>query len=183
VNRTRGLLPSIASMLLAFAAAFSAGPSLAALDIFLKIDGIAGESLADKHAKEIDVLAWSWGALGAMPRVQKLDGHSFCAQALNVTKFVDSATAPLLAKAASGAVIPKARLTVRKGGSEPFEYLLIDLSDVRVASEAVGGSEGQNVATESVSFSFAGATVTYTPQNPDGKPGSPLATSVSPGCL
>ena len=32
-----------------------------AADYFLKIDGIKGESLDDKHKDEIDVLSFSWG--------------------------------------------------------------------------------------------------------------------------
>jgi type VI secretion system secreted protein Hcp len=32
-----------------------------AVDYFLKIDGIEGENADSKHAKEIDVDAWSWG--------------------------------------------------------------------------------------------------------------------------
>ena len=35
--------------------------SQAAFDMFLKVDGIDGESLLKGHEKEIDVLAWSWG--------------------------------------------------------------------------------------------------------------------------
>ena len=33
-----------------------------AVDIFLKIEGINGEAQDTSHKKEIDVLAWSWGA-------------------------------------------------------------------------------------------------------------------------
>jgi len=35
---------------------------MAAVDYFLKLDGIQGESKADKHTDEIDVLSFSWGA-------------------------------------------------------------------------------------------------------------------------
>ena len=35
---------------------------MAAVDYFLKLDGIEGESKADKHTNEIDVLSFSWGA-------------------------------------------------------------------------------------------------------------------------
>ncbi|MPZ51099.1 MAG: hypothetical protein GEU75_17675 [Dehalococcoidia bacterium] len=30
-------------------------------DYFLKVDGIEGESVDDKHPNEIDVLSWNWG--------------------------------------------------------------------------------------------------------------------------
>ena len=32
-----------------------------AVDIFLKLDGVAGESKDKVHSKEIDILSWSWG--------------------------------------------------------------------------------------------------------------------------
>ena len=32
-----------------------------AVDMFIKIDGIKGESADDKHKEEVDVLSWSWG--------------------------------------------------------------------------------------------------------------------------
>ena len=35
---------------------------MAAVDYFLKVDGIQGESKADKHKDEIDIESFSWGA-------------------------------------------------------------------------------------------------------------------------
>ena len=32
-----------------------------AMDIFPDIDGVKGESKDETHAKQIDVLSWSWG--------------------------------------------------------------------------------------------------------------------------
>jgi type VI secretion system secreted protein Hcp len=32
-----------------------------AMDIFIKIGDLKGESIDDKHKDEIQVLAWSWG--------------------------------------------------------------------------------------------------------------------------
>jgi len=32
-----------------------------AVDMFLKIDGVEGESRDETHQKEIDILSWSWG--------------------------------------------------------------------------------------------------------------------------
>jgi len=34
---------------------------MATFDYFLRLDGIPGESVDDKHKGEIDVLSWSWG--------------------------------------------------------------------------------------------------------------------------
>ena len=38
----------------------SSTPALAS-DIFLKIDGVKGESQVKGHKDEIEVLSWSWG--------------------------------------------------------------------------------------------------------------------------
>ena len=36
-----------------------------AVDMFLKIDGIKGESQDKKHKDQIDLMSWSWGASNA----------------------------------------------------------------------------------------------------------------------
>src|SRR5215204_7076957 len=38
-----------------------------AIDYFLRIDGVPGESIDDKHKGEIDVEAWSWGESNPRP--------------------------------------------------------------------------------------------------------------------
>ncbi len=40
---------------------------MAAVDYFLKIDGIQGESRDDKHKDEIDIESFSWGRRRAAP--------------------------------------------------------------------------------------------------------------------
>jgi type VI secretion system secreted protein Hcp len=58
----RHYVPAVAfSIGLGFAILFAA-PAQAAVDMFIKIEGIDGESRDSKHNEWIDVLAWSWGA-------------------------------------------------------------------------------------------------------------------------
>lgn len=38
---------------------------MAAVDYFLKIDGIPGESTDSKHKNEIDIESWSWGQVNS----------------------------------------------------------------------------------------------------------------------
>ena len=40
---------------------------MAAVDYFLKFDGIKGESADVKHKDEIDVESWSWGETHPVP--------------------------------------------------------------------------------------------------------------------
>ncbi len=67
-----------------------------AVDIFLKLDGIDGEAKDRVHAKEIDVLVWSWGA--SQSCTTAIDGRSgkACIHELYFTKYIDSATHPLM---------------------------------------------------------------------------------------
>ena len=41
---------------------------MAAVDYFIKFDGIKGESADAKHKDEIDIESWSWGETHAGPR-------------------------------------------------------------------------------------------------------------------
>ena len=38
-----------------------------AVDIFLKLDPLKGESLDNKHKDEIDILSWGWGMTRPVP--------------------------------------------------------------------------------------------------------------------
>jgi type VI secretion system secreted protein Hcp len=179
---TRAMRAVLASTL-AVIAAVSATDAFAALDMFLKLDGVPGESSDDKHAKEIDVLDWSWGVNGALPRVQKTAAQPFCAQGISLTKVVDRSTPVLLSKAAAGESIPNATLTIRRAGTTPLEFLVITFTDVRISSESTGGSGGETRLTENVTLNFGSATVTYTPQKPDGTPDTPVMSAVGGSCL
>jgi type VI secretion system secreted protein Hcp len=129
--------------------------------MFIKIGDIAGESRDHTHRGEIDVLAWSWGMTSG-PQAEFQD--------LALTKFVDKASPKLLEACSGGRHIPVATLTVRKAGSQPLEYIVIEMQDVRVSSVATGSEGGEDRLTENVTLSFGQVKVTYTEQDADGKP-------------
>ena len=142
-----------------------------AVDMFIKIDGITGESMDSKHKDEIDILAWSWGAsnsgsahLGGGAGSGKVN-----VQDISITKYLDKSSPALLGKCCQGDHIKEALLTVRKaGGKEPLEYIKITLSDVLVSSVSTGGSGGEDRLTENISLNFAKFKVNYIPQKADG---------------
>jgi type VI secretion system secreted protein Hcp len=142
-----------------------------AVDMFIKLDGIKGESQDHKHKDEIDVLSWSWGASNSGTMHAGGGGGSGKASVhdLSITKYVDAASSDLLKHCANGAHIPKAVLTVRKaGGKNPLEYLKITLSDFLVTSVSTGGSGGEDRLTENATFNFAKIKVEYISQKADG---------------
>jgi type VI secretion system secreted protein Hcp len=177
----------IASTLLASAfamlAAVSASNASATMDMFLKLDGVSGDSVDDKHAAEIDVIAWSWAANGELQGAQRATSRSFCPQQFSLTKFVDRSTPVLLTKAAIGESIRNGKLTVRKAGIKPIEYVVITFTDIRIGSFSTGGSGGEDRLTENITFNFGSATVTYTPQKPDSTADSPISSTIGASCL
>lgn len=159
----------------------AAGISHAAQDMFLKLDGIKGESVDSRHKDEIDVLAWAWGIDGALPGGRR-QGQSRCVQDLSLTKYVDASSPILVAKAAIGEMIPTAKLTVRKSGQPPLEYLILEMTSVYISSVSTGGSGGEDRLTENVALNFATLKVTYTPQKADGSADAAVVTTIPGGC-
>jgi type VI secretion system secreted protein Hcp len=141
-----------------------------AVDMFIKIKGIDGESRDDKHKKEIDVLAWSWGLsqsgsahVGGGAGAGKVN-----VQDLSFTKYTDSATHALVLACCNGEHIEEAVFVVRKAGKEPLDYIKLTLTEVIVASVSTGGSGGEDRLTENVTLNFAKFKLEYTPQKADG---------------
>ena len=143
---------------------------MAAVDYFMKIDGVAGESTDDKHKGEIDIMSFSWGETqqgshgggggGGAGKVQMQDLH--------FTKKVDKATAPLFLACAVGSHLKSVVIVARKAGKTQQEYLKYTLSDCLVSSYQVGGSQGDVVPMEQISLNFAKIEIEYKPQKADG---------------
>ncbi len=146
-----------------------------AVDMFLKIADIPGESADDKHKKEIDVLAWSWGMSqsGSAHMGGGAGSGKVSVQDLSFTKYIDASSHSLLLKCCTGEHIKEATLVVRKAGKEPLEYIKITLNDLLISAVSTGGSGGEDRLTENVTLNFAKFKYEYTPQKPDGTGDAP----------
>ena len=142
-----------------------------AVDYFLKIDGIKGESADDKHKDEIDLLSWSWGetqtgshATGGGGGAGKVSMQDF-----HFVMKVNTASPSLILACASGEHIPKAVLTCRKAGKDQQEYLKIKFSDLLVSSYQTGGSSsGDEIPSDQISVNYTKIEYGYAKQKPDG---------------
>ena len=142
-----------------------------AVDAFLKIDGIEGESPDDKHGKEIEVQSYSWGlsnsgnaASGGGAGTGKASLQDF-----HFTMTTGKSAPKLFAACVTGTHIPSAVLTVRKsgGGSDPGqEFLIFTFTDILISSYQLGG--GGDVPQDSCSFNYAKVQMAYAPQKSDG---------------
>lgn len=144
-----------------------------AMDMFIKIDSLKGESKDKTHGGEIDVLAWSWGAsnsgsahVGGGAGAGKVN-----VQDLSFTKYLDKSTPDLLLTTCNGKHWDQAVLVVRKAGETPLEYLKITMSEVLVTSISQGGSGGEDRLTENVTLNFAKVKVEYVEQTAKGGTG------------
>ena len=90
------------------------------VDMFLKIDGVQGESRDKAHGKEIDVLAWSWGVSNSGSAHQGGDAGAgkVNVQDVSVTKYVDSSLPKIMLSCWDGTHFATAKLTVRKAGRQ-----------------------------------------------------------------
>ncbi len=144
---------------------------MAAVDYFLKIEGIEGESQDDKHKNEIDVDSWSWGeqqtgthAAGGGGGAGKVHMQDF-----HFTMKVNKASPKLMQACASGEHIKTGTLTCRKAGKEQQEYLKIKMSDLLVSSYQTGGSAGSDILpSDQISANYSKIEFEYKEQKPDG---------------
>ena len=145
---------------------------MAAVDHFLKIDGIPGESQDSKHKGEIDIETWEFseansgsfalGGGGGAGKV-KMDDFTF-------SKKVDKAGPKLFQACASGEHIKGAVLTSRKAGKDQQEYLKITFADSLISNYKIIASteDGEIVPKEVFKLNFSSMKIEYKEQKSDG---------------
>lgn len=141
---------------------------MAAVDYFLKLDGIKGESTDAKHKDEIDVESFSWG-INATDEKGDVRGKP----EISDFKFVmqmSKASPKLMEACATGQHIKSATLTGRRSGDSQLEFIKVELDQILIGLYQVGGG-GESLPMEEISLNFGSATISYTSQDPNGKPG------------
>jgi type VI secretion system secreted protein Hcp len=140
-----------------------------AVDMFLKLDGIKGESKDSKHKDEIHIESFSWGmsqtgthGVGGGGGAGKVSVHD-----LSITKNVDKSSPPMMLTCCNGKHIKDGLITVRKAGEKPLEYLKIKLTDILVSGVQHAG-HGSELLTENVTLNFSKFELEYQEQKPDG---------------
>ena len=142
-----------------------------AVDVFLKINGIPGESADSKHKGEIDVLSYSWGvsqtgtsAYGGGGGAGKANFGDF-----SFLMRMNKATPKLMQACANGKHIADAILTCRKAGDKQQEYMQYKFYDLLISSYQTSASSEE--PTESISFNFAKMEMEYKEQDSKGNLG------------
>jgi type VI secretion system secreted protein Hcp len=143
-----------------------------AVDMFLKLDGIDGESQDAKHKGEIEIESFSWGASNAGSAAHGGAGAGKVSmQDFHFVTPTSKASPKLFLSCASGVHIKDAILTVRGAGDKPLEFLKVTMSDVLVSSWQQAGSAGDEIPQDQISINFSKIEIAYVTQSPNGGAG------------
>ena len=153
----------------------AAFPVHGAVDYFLKLPDIPGESANEGHKDEIEILSFSFGATQTGGTTGGAGAGKVIFSDISFTKPVDKSTPLLYLTCAQGKHIPTAVLYGRKAGERNTDYLVITLSDVLISSVQTGGSAGDR-PTESISLNYTKIEFSYARQKSDGSYDAPVKT-------
>ena len=161
-----------------------------ALEIFLKLDGIQGESTIKGHEKETLVLSYEQGIDHPQAPSVGAGGSAGKSTLLDVRfrKPVDIGSVPLLLACASGKHLEDARFTFRQSGAG-VDFYKVTLEDVLVTrivqlagtgvqyplsfGELRAGDENQGFLDEAT-LHYVKITWEYLPMRADGSTGPPV---------
>jgi len=133
--------------------------------IFLKFEGIDGESTDAEHQDWIVVESFSWS-------IDCPDDGTGTAQLevkdLVLSKPLDKSSPKLMLHACAGTQVGDVTLAVTDPTRTPTEYYKVTFTKALVTSYQTGGSAGDPVPTESVSLNFTKITFEYHPQDGSG---------------
>lgn len=147
---------------------------MSAVDFFLKIDGIEGESQDAKHKGELQLLSFSHGVVhqpGAGSAGGSGDAGLSTWPDASFTMHIDKAYPKLFTACCSGEHIKKSVLIMRKAGKVQQDFLKITYSDVLVSSVSTQGTSakpGASLPIVNFSFNFAQIEEEYRTQKEDG---------------
>jgi type VI secretion system secreted protein Hcp len=144
-----------------------------AVDMFLKLDGINGESRDSKHKGEIEIESFSWGASNSGSASHGAGGGAgkVAMQDFHFVTRVSKASPQLFLACASGEHLRSGVLTVRRSGDRQQEFLKVTMSDLLVSSWKQEGNAGDEVPQDLVSMNFSKIRVDYTEQSNAGGSG------------
>lgn len=137
-----------------------------AVDYFLKIEGVPGESADTDHKDWIDVSSFQWGVTRPVTGAggARTNGPPVFKE-VTVSKWVDKSSPVLMLGVCEGKVYPKVELDVvdRANGTATDRQMTYTLSNVLVtATQPEGASTGSDARpTESISLNFTKIEMKY----------------------
>ncbi len=147
-----------------------------AIDVYLSIDGIKGESNDDRHKDWIECRSVSFGVEQPKSATASTGGGHTAERCehrdIVIAKLADLSSPILLQTCAAGRTIPKARLEFMRadGQGERVKYFEIEVENVLIGAVSPAVQEG-DILSEEVSLKFSRVKWKYTQQKISGGAG------------
>lgn len=140
-----------------------------AIDVYLQIDGIKGESADSTHQGWIELTSASWGVI--QPRsatASTAGGHTAerCEhRSLALTKLADLSSPILMQACSMGKTIPRAKLEFMRADSDgkPVKYYEVELENVLISSMDQAVHDG-TILHDAIGLRFSKVKWKYTQQ-------------------
>ena len=145
-----------------------------AIDMFLKIEGVSGESKDTNHKDWTDLVSFDWGAdqSGSMSSGGGGGAGKVNFNDLTVVCAIDKAAPTILKNCAVGQHISKVEVSVCKAGGTQIEYSRTTLEDVLVTSVKFIGAQDSDVLKIRYAFQAAKVKTQYWEQSDKGSKGA-----------
>lgn len=153
---------------LALTTLLAAAPAWGAVDYFLKIDTIDGESADRDHKDWIDIDSWSWGVLRPPPQGGGGTVSRPVFQDFSWQQAVDKSIVPLFVGLSTGKQYKEATLDVTSGGVGSTSFFQMVFSGVQATRLLLNGA-GQTGAD--AAFNYEKVTLRYRSFDPKGGTG------------
>ncbi|SEJ96278.1 type VI secretion system tube protein Hcp, partial [Pseudomonas sp. NFR16] len=114
-----------------------------AFDGFIKLDGIAGESLDQRHKDWIEIVAYNFGVNQSTSASASSNGGAGSGRAsltdFSFTKRLDKSSARLFEASCSGEHIKELTLCLYRAGGEKLKYYEVRLEEVIISDFSQNG--------------------------------------------
>src|SRR6266513_484446 len=147
-----------------------------AYDMFLKLDGIPGESTDDKHRDQIVLESFSWGESNSGAHTAATGGGAgagrVSVQDFHFTARVSKASPTLMLYCASGKHIPTGQMSESRAGEDrsSADFLVYKFTNLLVSSVSQGG-DANDRPLDAVSLAFQKVSAGNREQRGTGPPG------------
>jgi type VI secretion system secreted protein Hcp len=147
---------------------------MSAVDFWLEIEGVEGESHDKELVNAIQIEGWQWGEKnrgswninggGGQGKVEMSD--------FKFTMLLNKASPKLFVMCATGDHIPSAKLICRKAGGGQQVFLTVEFTNLVISSFETVGDPANVLPKNLISFNFEEIEFNYQEQNPDGTVGA-----------
>ena len=147
-----------------------------AIDVYLKIDGIKGESADSEHLGWIELTSAQWGVKQPKSATASTGGGHTAErcehQTIAISKLADLSSPLLMQTCSAGKTIPKARIELMRadGQGERVKYYEVELENVLIANISQIVHQG-DVLHDSIGLKFSQVKWKYSQQKIGGGAG------------